>query len=149
MRRYVCLLTVMTPLAAGCAPSANVQEEQNKLMTLDREWSASAKDIDKFMSYYAPDAATYPPGMPKAEGVAAIKEQYSKMLAMPGFSISWAPAKAAASRVKEQPVKTRKSKPRKDLNAQCTLHRYRGRERGQGGGKAYTEPELLCPHNCS
>ena len=27
-----------------------------------------------------------------------------------------------------------------------TFGQSRGRERGQGGGKAYTEPELLCPH---
>jgi len=97
MQRCLFVIALMASLAGGCTQSANVEEERSKLMTLDREWSASTKDIDKFMSYYAPDAATYPPGMPIAEGTAAIREAFSKMMATPGFSVSWTPAKADVS----------------------------------------------------
>jgi hypothetical protein len=46
--------------------TANVEQERATLMRLDREWAASVKDMDKFMSYYASDASLYPPGMPLA-----------------------------------------------------------------------------------
>jgi hypothetical protein len=36
--------------------TANVEQERATLMRLDREWAASVKDMDKFMSYYASDA---------------------------------------------------------------------------------------------
>jgi hypothetical protein len=43
-------------------------------------------------------------------------------------------------------VKTRQMKPqKKDPAHKGTLGQSRGRERGQGGGNAGTEPELLCP----
>lgn len=66
-------------------------------MAIDREWSQSSKDPEKFLSYFAPDASAYPPGIPVAVGAPAIGEAFSKMAAMPGFSVSWTPAKASVS----------------------------------------------------
>jgi ketosteroid isomerase-like protein len=84
-------------LTPGCGPSVNVEQERAALMTLDNEWSASVADIDKFTSYYAPDASIYPPGMPVATGTAAIKETFTQMASAPGFALEFSPTKADVS----------------------------------------------------
>jgi ketosteroid isomerase-like protein len=90
-------LLLMSGFFAGCAPSANVDQERETLMRLDREWAASLKDMDKFMSYYAPNASLYPPGMPLATGPAPIREVLTKMSSAPGFSLEFDPTKADLS----------------------------------------------------
>ena len=97
MRRYVWVVVVMALLAAGCGPSVDVEQERNNLLALDREWSQSSKDTEKFLSYFAPEASAYPPGMPVATGTAAIRDAFTKMSSMPGFSVAWTPTKAEVS----------------------------------------------------
>ena len=94
MRRYSCLALLLASVVAGCAPTANVEEERAKLLAVDREWSESATDIEKFLSYFAPDASAYSPGMPVATGSAAIREAFTALSSSPGFSISWKATKA-------------------------------------------------------
>ena len=97
MRRHVCLVAVMSSLAAGCGPSVNVEQERNNLLARDREWSTTAKDTEKFLSYFAPEASAYPQGMPIAAGGAAIRKAFTAMTSMPGFSVAWTPTKADVS----------------------------------------------------
>ena len=96
MRRWIGYL-VLVGMSAGCGSTANVAQEKDTLMRLDREWSTSVKDIDKFLSYYAADASVYPPGMPVVTGAANIREVYSKMSSAPGFSLEFAPTRAEVS----------------------------------------------------
>ena len=93
MHRWIVLLLV-TGLSAGCGSTANVAQERETLMRLDREWSASVKDIDKFMSYFASDASFYAPGMPLTTGAGPIRDSLAKMLSAPGFSLSFGATKA-------------------------------------------------------
>lgn len=95
MRKGAWLLTVGL-LAAGCAPSANVEQERNALMEQDRAWSQTTKDLEKFLTYYAPDASVFVPGMPIATGTAPIREAFTKLTSMPGFLLQWTVAKADA-----------------------------------------------------
>jgi ketosteroid isomerase-like protein len=67
MHRWMTLLLV-AGFCASCSSSANVEQERETLMRLDRDWSASVKDMDKFMSFYAPDAAMYAPNLPVSTG---------------------------------------------------------------------------------
>ena len=67
MRRAIAFV-VTAGLLAGCAQSVNVAQEKETLLRLEREWSATAKDPAKFVTYYAPDATVYPPGMPRITG---------------------------------------------------------------------------------
>src|SRR2546423_258188 len=87
------LLLGATLTAASCA-QANVEQEKSALLALDKEWSQSTKDINKFVSYYAPDATVYQPAMAKVTGAQAIKAQADQMMTLPGFSLGWTPAKA-------------------------------------------------------
>jgi ketosteroid isomerase-like protein len=93
MRRYVLLMGVMLT-AAGCAGSVNVEEERNSLLAVDREWSQTTKDLDKFLSYYTPDATSYPPGMPAVTGTDELRKMFSAMMSAPGFSLTWTATKA-------------------------------------------------------
>jgi ketosteroid isomerase-like protein len=94
MRRCVWLLVVVVLLAAACGPSVNVEQERNALLEVDRQWSQTTKDVEKFVSYYSADASFYPQGMPIVTGVASIRETFSKMASMPGFSLQFTAAKA-------------------------------------------------------
>jgi ketosteroid isomerase-like protein/quercetin dioxygenase-like cupin family protein len=93
MRRWIVLL-LMAGFSVGCGSTANVELERETLMRLDREWAASVKDMDKFMSYYASDASLYPPGMPLATGSGPIRDVLTKMSSPPGFSLEFGPTKA-------------------------------------------------------
>ena len=96
MRRWlVCL--VVAGLSIGCASTANVAQEKDTLMRLDREWSASVKDTEKFLSYFAPDAAIYAPGMARVSGTTAIREAWTQMSSAPGFALEFAPTSVDVS----------------------------------------------------
>jgi ketosteroid isomerase-like protein len=88
-------------LASACASPINVNEELQKLLALDREWSQTtasmSKSLDMFMSYYAADASVYPPGMTIANGTAAIRAALLPMTGLPGFALQWSPTKANMS----------------------------------------------------
>jgi ketosteroid isomerase-like protein len=97
MRRYLWLLGLAGSFAAACGPSVNVQQERDALLQLDREWSQTTKDVDKFLSYFAPDASAYAPGMPIATGSESLRKMFTSMISLPGFALQWAPAKADVS----------------------------------------------------
>jgi ketosteroid isomerase-like protein/quercetin dioxygenase-like cupin family protein len=96
MNRLIALVW-MIGFAIGCAPSVNVEQERETLMRLDREWSASAGDVEKFLSYYAPDASTYAPGIPRFSGTDAHRQTLTAMFGAPGFSLEFEPTKADVS----------------------------------------------------
>ena len=77
MHRFACVLLLAA--FAGCA-KVDVEAEKTALMTADREWSQTTKDLDKFMSYVASDATAYAPGAPAATGTDAIRKTWGEML---------------------------------------------------------------------
>jgi ketosteroid isomerase-like protein/quercetin dioxygenase-like cupin family protein len=85
---------LLAGLAVGCGSPVNVAQERETLLKLDREWSASTKDLDKFLSYMAPDATSYPPGMPRVTGTEALRVAFTAMASAPGFSLAFEPASA-------------------------------------------------------
>ena len=97
MRQYVWFLGVVGMLAASCTTSVNVEQQRNALIELDRAWSQTTKDVEKYLTYWAPDASVYPQGMPIATGSGAIRKTITEVFAMPGFSIRWSPTKADVS----------------------------------------------------
>ena len=87
-------LAALSLTTAACGPSVNVEQERSALLALDREWSQSVKDMNKFVSYYAPDATMHPPGMPPATGSGPIMDAFMKMTSAPGFSLKVTPVRA-------------------------------------------------------
>ena len=98
MCRRIWLVMAWSCLAVTCGSSVNVNQELQNLLALDREWSQTTagmtKSLDQFMSYYAPDATVYPPGMPVANGPAAIRAVLTPMTQAPGFALQFSPTKA-------------------------------------------------------
>ena len=95
MRRYVGVL-IVAGFLAGCA-STNSAKDRETLMNLDREWSSSSKNVDKFASYYAPDASFYPPGMPVVKGAGPIRQTLTQIASAPGFALQFGPTHGSAS----------------------------------------------------
>jgi len=94
MRQYLCVLGVVALSTGGCARSVDVEEQRMALLEVDRQWAQSTKDLDLFMSFWAPDATAYPPAMPAVSGADAIRKTFGEMSSAPGFALSWTPSKA-------------------------------------------------------
>ncbi len=95
MRRHLSVVALVT--LVGCAPSVNVESERAALLETDKAWSESAKDVDKFVSYFASDATIYAPGMPSVTGADAIKKTVGDMLSAPGSALTFAPTEAVVA----------------------------------------------------
>lgn len=75
--------------AASCTTAANTEQDKAALMALDNEWSTTAKDLDKFMSYLAPDARVHVHGAPAATTPQEIRALVSGLQSIPGFDVKW------------------------------------------------------------
>lgn len=60
--------------------------------------AAEAKDLDRYISFYADDAVLFWPGAPMVRGRAAIREFMQAFLSMPAFSLSFETAEVDVSR---------------------------------------------------
>ncbi len=83
-----------------CASGGSPVEVRSEILRLDAEWSraAQARDVDRALSFWADDAAVFPPGSPPVVGKPAIREFVVKSFQTPGFSISWKTASVTVSR---------------------------------------------------
>ena len=97
MSRFVVSLLAAVCLTTACGPTANVEQEREALLQLDREWSQSVKDVDKFVSFYSADASFHPQGMPVVTGAGPLKEAFTQMSSTPGFALQFSPTKAEVS----------------------------------------------------
>jgi uncharacterized protein (TIGR02246 family) len=87
------LLIVGIGVAFAQMSSGNADEQA--IRKLDQEWSAAAqsKDTAKTISYYAEDGSAFPFNAPIATGKEQIQKVWTGLMAMPGFSLSFAPTK--------------------------------------------------------
>jgi uncharacterized protein (TIGR02246 family) len=84
--------------AAACAPAMPPDtraEDEAAIRAADQAFSAAAnsKDVDAAMAFYADDAIGLPPNAPMSTGRDAIRAEFSAMMAMPGFSLTWSPTR--------------------------------------------------------
>ncbi len=81
------------------ATVADTKIEQ-ALRDLDAQWSAaaSAKDLDKTVSYYSDDAVVMPPNAPSATTRETIRSAWKEMLTTPGAAISWKATKVEVAK---------------------------------------------------
>jgi ketosteroid isomerase-like protein len=97
-------IAVITLLSA-CQQQAPVPPDtraadEAALKQWDENWSnaASAKDVDKTVSYYADDALVQPPNGPMVNSKADIRKVWAEMLSLPGFSGGWKATKVEVAK---------------------------------------------------
>ncbi len=100
------LLSVLSLGSRGFA--AEMDKAAKELVKLDDDWSATAskRDVDGMVSYYATDAHIYPPNEPMALGHEGAKKVWSAGFSDPSFSISWKTATATVAQSGELGVTT-------------------------------------------
>jgi uncharacterized protein (TIGR02246 family) len=89
LRCWLSLLSFALIYTASAADTKSAIEQA--LRDLDAQWSAAAgaKDLEKTISFYSPDALVLPTNAPAAATKDAIRNTWKELLASPGFAISW------------------------------------------------------------
>jgi ketosteroid isomerase-like protein len=94
----------LTILSLDCnrqqTPPDTRAAEETAIRQADFGWSKAMTDkqLDATVSYYAADAAIYPPNAPTASGKDAIRTVWKAYFATPGFVVTCHPVKIEASR---------------------------------------------------
>lgn len=80
------------------APAGTTPDEE--LLKVDREWAraATTRDLEQIASYWTDDAVIYTPGEAPVAGKEAIRKYVGESLKVPGFAITWTPARAEVSK---------------------------------------------------
>jgi uncharacterized protein (TIGR02246 family) len=103
-RRGACvvvLLCLVSGLGQGSAMAADARAAaENAIREAEAAWSkiAGAKDVERFLSYYAEEASVLAPNSPIATGKEAIRGALAPLFDNPGFSLSWKVTKVEISR---------------------------------------------------
>jgi uncharacterized protein (TIGR02246 family) len=103
VRRYA-LFSVVLVASAGIAGSGLAQGNpagyEEAIRKCDAEWShaAEAKDLEKTVSFYAEDGSVLPFGAPIATGKEQVRQVWSHLMSLPGFSLTFAPTKVQVAK---------------------------------------------------
>jgi ketosteroid isomerase-like protein/quercetin dioxygenase-like cupin family protein len=95
MRRL--LMVIVAVFASSCARTVNIEHEKAALIAADADWARTAGDVDKMMSFVAPDATFGRAGMPEVRGENAIRQIFGGMVKTPGFKLTWKATRADVS----------------------------------------------------
>jgi ketosteroid isomerase-like protein len=102
MKTFRCCRSLLLCCAlSGIAFAASADEAA--IRKADAAWShaAETKDLDKCVSFYAEDASVFPFNAPIATGKEQIRAVWSHLMSMPGFSLTFAPAKVEVSKARD------------------------------------------------
>ena len=97
----ICLALLTFALACQQqTPPDTRAADESAIKEWDAQWSkaASAKDVDKTVSYYADDAIVLPPNSKSETSKEAIRKIWKDMLTAPGFSGGWKATKVEVAR---------------------------------------------------
>ncbi len=103
-QKFVSVVTFTAfALAAACAPPEPADtraQDGAAIRALETAWSSAlqAKDVDKFVAYYAPDAVALPPNEPIATTPADIRKGISGLMALPGLSMTFHPTSVGVAK---------------------------------------------------
>jgi len=97
---YLVLVALLVLATSGCTPTMDVEAEHAALLEADAEYSnaAAAKDIDRYLSFWADDGVDLPSNAPMVTGKDAIREMMSEIFAVPGYAGSWQPTRMEVAR---------------------------------------------------
>ncbi len=99
MKKLELWSVMVAPIAASvllslssCSSTVNVAAEEKSIRAAEADFAkaAAAKDLEKALSFYAEDAVLLDQNAPIATGKTAIRASWTKLLAMPDMSLTWA-----------------------------------------------------------
>jgi ketosteroid isomerase-like protein len=99
MSRWTMVALLLLSLPAS-AQTSQKEAARAALLHTDIEWAelaASGKDVERMLSFWADDAAIYPPREAPVVGKQAIRAYVTESFKIPGFSISWKPVQAVVA----------------------------------------------------
>jgi uncharacterized protein (TIGR02246 family) len=122
MSRPVCATLLLAALAAACSappaappappapapPPDTRAADEATIRNHIRDWAAAAKskDLDKFLSFYAPDGVLMVEGTPDARGTAGLREGAEALFKDPNFALSFEPDSVVVSRSSDMAYET-------------------------------------------
>lgn len=88
-------LTLAAVALTACATTTTVnhQSEEAAIRAIGQEWQRAivARDVDKIVSFFAPDVVMMTPNAPVARGVPAARKLWTDEVNMPGLALRWVP----------------------------------------------------------
>lgn len=104
--RWTLLIALL--VAVFAAPSVVAQQssgnnDEAAIRKLDKAWDLAAqnKDLDKTVSFYADDASMFPFNAPIASGKEQIRQVWTKLMAMPGYWLSFTPSQIHVAKARD------------------------------------------------
>ena len=95
VRLFLFLSVVLWGVGMGHSSLAqgNRAAEEEAIRKGDAEWShaADTKDVEKMVSFYAEDGSVLPFGAPIATGKEQVRQVWSHLMSLPGYSLTFAP----------------------------------------------------------
>ena len=84
-----------SPSGSPSEKQSDTQPAEQRLRDLDDEWAkaAAAKNVEQTIGYYSNDAIVLPPNATTAATNDTIRNVWKDMLASPGLTITWKPAR--------------------------------------------------------
>ena len=101
MTRHFALIVGLCVYAAPVfAQGGDLAAAVAAIKEADKEWlvAATAKDLERAVSFWTDDAVIYPPGQPAVTGKDAIRRYVADAFKQAGFSISWQSAEPVVSK---------------------------------------------------
>jgi uncharacterized protein (TIGR02246 family) len=93
------LLSFMWGCATPPPPDTRAADERAiREIEVEADKAAAAKDVDRYVSFYADDAALFFPNAPLVTGKDAIRKTTEALFGTPGFSLSFKTTKVEVSR---------------------------------------------------
>jgi ketosteroid isomerase-like protein len=88
-------LAAVGSMAQWEARAASSEEAANTIRKLDTSFlqAVESKGLEKIVEFYSPDASLLPDREPIATGKDAIREAWKRVVALPGFKMSFAPTR--------------------------------------------------------
>lgn len=86
--------------ASACTRATDVEREQAALLEADRAFARTAvdRDFDRFLSFWAEDAAFLPSNAPMVTGREAIGADWAPLFNDPALRLTWEPLRAQVAR---------------------------------------------------
>jgi len=100
---FVPVVLVVALLAVMDRQSLAQSKDEREIRAADAAWSHAAenKDLDNFVSFYADEASAFPFNAPIANGKEQIRQLWSHLFSLPGFTLSFRPTRIEVSKASD------------------------------------------------